>query len=74
MAKVKKIEDAGDDRVSIPLCMLRGNMELLLEKTVPCEGVSLSWYEEAGVVLQFHGSPEHHAAWAEMGFRTRALD
>jgi hypothetical protein len=64
-----RITDVGDDRVSVPLMMLRGNLECLLENTLPVNGISLKWYGPAGVILVVHGVDREVAE--EIGFQTK---
>lgn len=62
-----EVTEIDDDRISVPLMMLKGNMEILLSNQIPCEGVSLRYHGGAGVVLVFHGADRERAA--ELGFR-----
>lgn len=67
-------ENENDDvRVSIPLHMLQGNMQCLLEHTIPCHAISLAHYGDAGVVLTISQTVEEREAAKELGFRTRHL-
>lgn len=58
------------DRVEIPLRMLAGNLEILLEHTLPCTGISLKYDPETldGVLLMLHNVDQETAD--RLGFRT----
>lgn len=62
-----------DDRVSIPLYMLRGNMETLLENEIEVQTIQLKWYGPKGVVLTVVTSDEQEERNQAKGFRTRKL-
>jgi hypothetical protein len=65
-------------RVAIPLVMIEGNMDILLENTIPCAGVSLSWYPAEvpgfsgqGVVLHVHNVD--HTVAGQLGFQMTSV-
>lgn len=64
-----EFQDEGDGRVSVPLVMLDGNMQVLLDNVVPCAGISLKWSPDHvnAVILVIHG-PDYEAA-GELGFK-----
>jgi hypothetical protein len=68
MADLKEPED---DRVEIPLVMLRGNMDCLLNNIVPVNGISLRWSKDHvnAVILVVHGI-DHEVA-VKLGFKTK---
>jgi hypothetical protein len=60
------------DRITVPLVMLPGNMDILLEHPIPCTAVSLVRYSQddmisEGVVLVLHNADKERAA--ELGFQ-----
>jgi len=59
------------ERHTVPLVMLAGNMQVLLNNTLPVQGISLKWSEEfpEAVVLLVHGVDREAAD--ELGFQTR---
>ncbi len=64
-------DNYGDpERITIPLVMLPGNMEILLNNVVPCKGISLVRSEEyvEAVVLTITGLDP--VACEELGFKT----
>lgn len=65
--------DLDDGRVEVPLRMLAGNMEILLEQQVPCQSVSLKWDVTVpnAVILMFQFSAEDRIAIETLGFQTR---
>lgn len=69
-----KIEDLGDGRISIPLMMISGNMDILLDNKVECEAVSLTRYGQGGVVLQFHFGPGQRQVAIEKGMKFAPTD
>jgi hypothetical protein len=62
-----------DTRITVPLVMLDGNIDVLLNNTLPVEGISLRRYGPAGVVLTVHMSPEQKEHAKELGFRTTTI-
>lgn len=72
MAEIKGLTKLDTGRVAVPLVMLEGNMDVLLNNKVPVEGISLKWsndYPEA-VILVVHGLDA--VAATELGFQTRS--
>jgi hypothetical protein len=67
----KRISKMDDGRVSVPLVMIDGNMDILLNHLVPCKGVSLRWSEDHAhaVVLVLHGADQEAAD--HLGFQLR---
>ncbi len=61
-------------RIEIPLVMLRGNMEILLNHKLPVNAISLAWSEEYvnAVILVVHGVDKEAAK--ELGFQTQKVD
>ena len=59
------------ERIEIPLVMLRGNMEILLNNKLPVKAISLDWSEEYAnaVILVVHGADQEVAK--ELGFQTK---
>jgi hypothetical protein len=59
------------ERHTVPLVMIEGNMGVLLNNTLPVQGISLKWSDEfpGAVVLLVHGV-DREAADA-LGFQTR---
>jgi hypothetical protein len=57
-------------RISVPLVMIEGNIDILLENRIPVEAVSLCRDEDSenGVVLIMHGLDREVAE--ELGFKT----
>lgn len=66
-----------EERVRVPLAMLKGNMELLLEETVPVNGISLRWANEGDpdqeIILVLHFGPGERENAHAMGFKTKPL-
>lgn len=71
--EIEEIDLAAEDdeniRVSVPLHMLQGNMDVLLAGELPVEGIQLK-HHDRGVILIVSGSPEQKEVWKQMGFRT----
>jgi hypothetical protein len=70
-------EEDDNVRVSVPLHMLQGNMDVLVglyeqSEWLPVSGISLKQHER-GVVLMLHGDVEQKEEWAKLGFRTKSL-
>lgn len=63
------LEDGRPDRESVPLLMIVGNIQVLLENTLPCNGISLRRYDR-GVVLVISSDEEQKEIQKELGFRT----
>lgn len=63
-------EDRRPPRVSIPLMMLEGNLEALLENTIPVNGISLKRHGANGVVLVVQMSDEQKVEARALGFST----
>lgn len=61
---------ADPKRVAVPLVMIEGNLDILLNNRMPCEAVSLHPAEDSenGVVLHFHGIDREEAD--RLGFKT----
>lgn len=60
-----------DGRVSIPLVMLEGNLDVLLNNTIPCTGISLVRHASGrGVVITINRTAEQREICEELGFRT----
>jgi hypothetical protein len=60
-----------DGRVSIPLVMLDGNLDALLESVIPVEGISLKRHASGrGVVLVVNMTPDQKLAAKALGFKT----
>ena len=59
------------ERIEIPLVMLRGNMEILLNNKLPVKAISLERSEEyaSAVILVVHGVDQEVAK--ELGFQTK---
>ena len=59
------------ERIEIPLVMLPGNMQVLLNNQLSVQAISLKWSEEYpnAVVLLVHGVDQEQAA--ELGFQTK---
>lgn len=70
MASKRKFTKVDVERVSIPLVMLKGNMESLLEHSIPVQSISLKHYGNAGVVLLVSQTPEQKADSVRTGFKT----
>jgi hypothetical protein len=66
-------ESIGDGRVSIPLQMLEGNLDVLLNNEIPVNFISLKRYEDAGVVLVVSMDAEQKEAARALGFRTTSV-
>lgn len=67
------------DRFTVPLYMIEGNMSVLLENIVKCEGVSFRRYtppdsDEEGVVLVFHNADHEQAKKLGFTFRSAEAD
>jgi hypothetical protein len=63
------LEDGRPDRESVPLLMIVGNIQVLLENMLPCNGISLRRYDR-GVVLVIHSDEDQKELHKELGFRT----
>jgi hypothetical protein len=68
-------EEDGGVRLSVPLHMLQGNMEVLVElgkkhEYLPCNGIYLI-EQDRGVVLVISSSPEQKKLWRKVGFRSK---
>jgi hypothetical protein len=68
---------SNSDRFSVPLYMIEGNMGILLENVVKCEGVSFRRYtppdsDMEGVVLVFHNADKEQAE--KLGFQYRSFE
>jgi len=66
-------DEASDGRVNVPLRMFRGNIEILLENRIPCQGVSFMRDPEYrnAIILVFHGTDKEVAD--SVGFKTAPL-
>jgi hypothetical protein len=66
-------DESPDGRVSVPLRMLKGNIEVLLENRILCQAVSFMRDPEHrnAVILVFHGTDKEHAA--QVGFKTMPM-
>jgi len=65
------------DRFSVPLYMIEGNMGVLLENTLNCEGISFKRYtppdsDAEGVVLMIHNADKEQAV--EIGFQFKRME
>jgi hypothetical protein len=60
-----------DDRAIVPLVMLPGNMEILLENRIAVQGISLKWSDDYpnAVILVIHGVDKEQSE--ALGFQTR---
>ena len=58
------------ERVSIPLVMIEGNLEVLLEHDIPVTTISLRRIGPAGVVLTIHSTEEQKEVQRALGFQT----
>ena len=69
MADLKGRTQLEGGRVAVPLVMLDGNMDVLLNHTIPCTGISLVWSEEypEAVVLMVSGAD--HDECKRLGFK-----
>lgn len=68
------VENVGQDRVSVPLVMLEGNFECLLENQVPCTSIQLRYHEKMrGVILMVGGQEAFREEWDKVGFRTSTV-
>ena len=72
MAELKGITQLEGGRVAVPLVMLDGNMDVLLNHEIPLRAICLKWSDEfpEAVVLIVHGIDQEKAA--ELGFQTRS--
>jgi hypothetical protein len=64
------------ERFTVPLRMFPGNMDVLLEGTLPVSGISLKWDDKtngAAVILMIDGTEEDRKVWKERGFKTGKL-
>jgi hypothetical protein len=61
------------ERVSIPLEMIVGNLEVLLNNMLPVEEIGLSHHGVAGVVLTVRMNPEQKEIAKRLGFETRSI-
>ena len=72
----RKGKRKGDDRVEIPLRMLTGNLDALLEG--PLEVTTIHLLRDPaspfGVILAIRMTEEQQAAAAERGFRTKKVE
>jgi len=68
----RAVEPDEPERVTVPLVMLPGNMQVLLNNQLHVAAISLKWSEEFpnAVVLLVHGVDREQAA--ELGFQTKA--
>jgi len=57
------------ERVSIPLGMIKGNMEILLNNRISVNQISLQWSGPEGVILVFHFGPGQKEEAIELGMR-----
>lgn len=64
------LEDGKPDRESVPLMMIVGNIDVLLENTVPCSAISLRRFDR-GVVLVIHNGD--HEVMDAIGFKVAPL-
>lgn len=67
------MDDSDDTRVNIPLMLLKGNMDALLENEIECNSITLKWYGGNAVVLTLNMSPEQKEAALKLGFRTKKI-
>jgi hypothetical protein len=70
------MERIDKDRISIPLIMLDGNMETLLEKSIPVASISLRKVEGVShlpsvILMVSFVNEEQKEAARELGFRTQ---
>jgi hypothetical protein len=70
------MERLSEGRVAIPLVMIEGNMDILLENTIRCTGISLKRiisdeFSGQAVVLTIHDRDKEQCA--ELGFQTRPV-
>lgn len=72
MEKLNKdiITREDDHRVSIPLMMLDGNLDCLLNNHIEVETISIGRYGEAGVVLMVTMNEKQKEKAAAVGFKT----
>jgi len=68
------ITDLGNDRVSIPLMMLRGNLECLLDNEIEVTSISLRRHDVDGVVLIINATPGQSIENEKKGFRTKKIE
>jgi len=61
------------ERISIPLVMLPGNLECLLENDINVESISLEHHENNGVILTVRMNPVQKAEAKRLGFRTKRI-
>jgi len=66
-------DESPDGRVSVPLRMFKGNIEVLLENKIPCLGVSFVRDPEHrnAIILVFHGTDKEAAE--KVGFKTAPI-
>lgn len=70
----KPKQPKADERVEIPLRMLKGNLDVLLENRIEVGTISAAWDEDsgAGVVLMIEwANDEQEEAARALGFRTK---
>jgi hypothetical protein len=66
-------DEQGIERVSVPLVMLPGNMDVLLNHMIPVKGISLrkyasDYFPDLAVVLVTHGTDKEIAE--ALGFKS----
>jgi hypothetical protein len=60
----------GEDRVSVPLLMLDGNLDALLENEIPVQSIALARHGGNGVILRIKQTEEQKEEAKKLGFRT----